>query len=132
MIGLSRIGKSTLYNFINNVQLVGNKEKGKAKVVYVPRVTNTQTAEANSGASSVTLLPNMTDKGDYTLMDMPGYLDKRNYNAVVGVSYVLKAAFEKVKECQFVLVLTQMQFDDAGFFFKGLRGFYNMFDFDKI
>jgi len=52
--------------------------------------------EANSGASSVTLLPNFVDKGDYYLVDFAGYLDKRRYNAVVSVSYALKAAFEVV------------------------------------
>jgi thioredoxin-related protein len=38
-------------------------------------------------------LPNIVDKGDHTLVDFPGYLDRRRYNAVVGVSYVLKGAF---------------------------------------
>lgn len=54
---------------------------------------------------SVTLLPNISDRVDFTLVDMPGYLDQRRYNAVVGVSWVAKAAFEFVEECQFVLVL---------------------------
>ena len=74
-------------------------------VVYEPRIIASQTAESNNGMKSVTLLPNISDRGDYSLIDMPGYLDRRRYNAVVGVSYVLKAAFEIVEECQFLLVL---------------------------
>jgi hypothetical protein len=62
-------------------------------------------AEANNGVKSVTLAPNIADRGNHSLVDMPGYLDKRKYNAVIGVSWVIKAAFENVEECQFVLVI---------------------------
>lgn len=63
---------------------------------------------------------------------MPGYLDKRRYNAVIGVSYVIKTAFSLAEECQFVLVIKNDSFkngqeDDL---FKTFRGFLNMFNFE--
>lgn len=50
-------------------------------------------ATASGGIASVTLQPNILDKGKYTLSDMAGYMDTRGYKEVIGVSYVLKAAF---------------------------------------
>ena len=36
---------------------------------------------------------------------MAGYKDKRDFIGVLGVSYFLKAVFEKVKNVKFLLVL---------------------------
>jgi len=38
---------------------------------------------------------------------MAGFLDKRNYKGVYGVSYFLKSVFEKVKRAKFILVLDE-------------------------
>ncbi len=91
-------------------------------------------AEANNGVKSVTLSPNIADRGDHSLADMPGYLDKRKYNAVIGVSWVIKGAFEVVEECQFVLVIKNDCFKNSGEeeLFRTLKGFVNMFNFDIL
>ena len=60
---------------------------------YAPRIINSQVLEANDNIRSVTLLPNIVSRGDYTLVDLPGFLDKRRHSAVVGVSYAIKGAF---------------------------------------
>ena len=105
LVGLSRSGKSTLFNYINNIQLIGVPSEvvpgfdefglsgAPTDVNYIPRITNSQAVEANDGMKSVTLLPNIVDRVDYTLVDLPGFLDQRRYSAVVGVSYAIKAAF---------------------------------------
>jgi hypothetical protein len=56
-------------------------------------VENAEKVNSNSGIASVTLYPNILDKGEYTLSDMAGFMDTRRYVEVIGVSYVLKAAF---------------------------------------
>ncbi len=66
---------------------------------------STTVAEANNGVKSVTLVPNIYDRGDHSLVDMPPYLDTRKYNAAIGGSWAFKGAFENVEECQFVLVI---------------------------
>jgi hypothetical protein len=65
---------------------------------------------------------------------MPGYLDRRKYNAVIGVSWVIKGAFEVVEECQFILLIKNDSFRNSGEgeLFKTLRGFVNMFNFDVL
>lgn len=45
---------------------------------------------------SVTLIPNASQWNNETLADMAGFGDKRNYIGVLGVSYMLKGAFEKI------------------------------------
>jgi hypothetical protein len=63
-------------------------------------VENAEKANSNSGIASVTLYPNIIDKGEYTLSDMAGFMgfmNSRGYAQVMAVSYVLKAAFEIVK-----------------------------------
>lgn len=63
---------------------------------------------------------------------MAGYMDTRGYAEVVGVSYVLKAAFQKVKECQFALVVMSDYFRIPNELFRSLKGFLKMFNFSEM
>lgn len=75
---------------------------------YETVVTDLTTAELGNTFTSVTLCPNIVEldrEGKITLMDMAGYRDKRNYIGVLGVSYFLKAVFERVKRVKFLIVI---------------------------
>jgi hypothetical protein len=79
-------------------------------------------------------VPNIHDQGEDSLVDMPGYLSFGRYNAVIGVSWVIKGAFEVVEECQFVLLIKNDCFKNSGEgeLFKTLKGFVNMFNLDVL
>lgn len=79
-------------------------------------------------------MPNIHDQGENCLVDMPGYLGQRKYNAVIGVSWVIKGAFEVVEECQFILLIKNDCFKNSGEgeLFKTLKGFVNMFNSDLL
>jgi hypothetical protein len=55
----------------------------------------------------VTLVPNIhvDFKEGVSLIDMAGYEDNRDYVGVVGISYFLKAVFERVRSVKFIIVL---------------------------
>lgn len=75
---------------------------------YETVVSDLTTAELGNTFTSVTLCPNIVEldrEGKITLMDMAGYRDKRNYIGVLGVSYFLKAVFERVKRVKFLIVI---------------------------
>jgi hypothetical protein len=56
---------------------------------------------------SVTLVPNIYKiDNNVSLADMAGYVDKRNHVGVIGVSYMLKACFEKGKNFKFLIVFS--------------------------
>lgn len=60
---------------------------------------------------------------------MAGYKDKRDYIGVLGVSYFLKAVFEKIKKVKFIVVLGEdilIQTSGDGFI-STFMGFLNMF-----
>lgn len=44
---------------------------------------------------------------------MAGFSDTRDYVAVIGVSYFLKALFEKVREVKFVIVFEEDKFTQS-------------------
>ena len=110
LVGQSRVGKSTLFNY-----LLGNRLKGKAltkyKVVY--ECDFEEEHLIGSGFTSVTLLPNIVSevkigemKHQSSVCDMAGFSDSgRSYVGVYSVSYMLKKAFQKTKSVQFLLVL---------------------------
>lgn len=65
-----------------------------------------------------------------TLIDMAGYRDKRDYVGVLGVSYFLKAVFERVKRVKFIVVicedkLTETSGDGIINTFSGFIGMFN-------
>jgi hypothetical protein len=60
---------------------------------------------------------------------MAGYLDKRDYIGVLGVSYFLKAVFQKIKKIKFIIVINEPELltANAGAMIDTLRCFTEMF-----
>jgi len=61
---------------------------------------------------------------------MAGFLDKRNYIGVYGVSYFLKSVFEKVNEVKFIIVIDEenLTLSSGEGVIKTFKGFLNMFN----
>ena len=66
-------------------------------------------AVVGNSFASVTLAPNIYKNYEpkLSLVDMAGYEDTRDYVGVIGVSYFLKALFEKVRKVKFVIVFDE-------------------------
>jgi GTP-binding protein EngB required for normal cell division len=133
LVGLSRVGKSTSYNWILRHPLLAAKEG--AKICYNPQSIRTDTAEVKSGFKSCTMVPNIVtlDK-DTSLIDMPGFGDARDYVGTLAVSYSLKAIFEAVDEIRFVVVISEsyLKDQDGLKLCKALSHFLQLFDFDAL
>ena len=84
----------------------------------------------------MTLAPNVFVEftEDTSLIDMAGYEDSRDYIGVIGVSYFLKALFEKVRKVKFVIVFSEQRFtEETGQgMIQTFNGFFNMFKFDLM
>lgn len=107
LVGLTRAGKSTTFNWILGKHLIG---VGDELTAHYENVINQgeDIAELGDTFTSVTLCPNVVEldrQQQLTLVDMAGYKDKRDYVGVLGVSYFLKAVFERVRRVKFVVVL---------------------------
>lgn len=90
IVGTTRAGKSTLFNALTSRPMTG-KLHDQAQVIYIP---DGEAAKTAPGYTSVTLVPNTYNLDDHTsIADMAGYEDSRNHAGVIGVSYLLKAAF---------------------------------------
>ena len=109
LVGLTRSGKSTLFNFILNKPLIG---KGKLNSKYVLLNQEEESATISDRMVSETLDPNtkVNYTKDTSLIDMAGFLDSRDHVGVIGVSYFLKAIFEQVREAKFLLVFSEDRF----------------------
>jgi hypothetical protein len=61
---------------------------------------------------------------------MAGFLDKRNYIGVYGVSYFLKSVFEKVNQVKFIIVIDEenLTLSSGEGVIKTFKGFLNMFN----
>lgn len=104
---------------------------------YKTVIDDASTAELGDTFTSVTLSPNVVELDPVekiTLMDMAGYQDKRDYIGVLGVSYFLKAVFERVKEVKFLIVIDEQKLlDNAGDgILNTFTGFLNMFNLTDI
>ena len=103
LVGETRVGKSTLLNYLRGLRLQVTKDEDGRKNVYV--CNDEDSAYAKGGFTSVTLLPNIVDSifmdgvsCDISLQDMAGYKDSgRNYVGVFGVSYMLKMALKAAR-----------------------------------
>ena len=84
----------------------------------------------------MTLAPNVHKNFTETvsLIDMAGYFDKRDFVGVIGVSYFLKALFEKVRKVKFLIVFDEHRFieETGDGMIKTFSGFLNMFHIDKM
>ena len=134
MVGLSRAGKSTAFNWMLKTPMVG---KGGRNSEYVNIVSEDPTAAKLGGTfKSVTLAPNVFR--DFTptvsLVDMAGFEDSRDFVGVIGVSYFLKALFEKVRKVKFVIVFSESRFieETGAGIINTFNGFFNMFRFDLM
>lgn len=118
-LGLTRAGKSTVFNWILQKPMKG-VAKGKHSRSVVYELINPQeegVAELGSSFTSVTLAPNVFPNYDNTkettLIDMAGYGDSRNYVGVIGVSYFLRAVFSKVRKAKFVIVFNEATMNES-------------------
>lgn len=146
MVGLSRAGKSTAFNWMLKTPMVG---KGGRNSEYVNIVSEDPTAAKLGGSfKSVTLAPNVfrdfirietttettTEITKVSLVDMAGFEDSRDFVGVIGVSYFLKALFEKVRRVKFVIVFSESRFieETGAGIINTFNGFFNMFRFDLM
>lgn len=110
LVGLTRAGKSTTFNWILGQPMLGKGDEVDA--YYETIVNDAKTAELGNTFTSVTLCPNIVEldkEHRLSLIDMAGYKDKRNYIGVLGVSYFLKAVFERVRKVKFVIVIDEQK-----------------------
>lgn len=70
-------------------------------------------------------------ENEVTFIDMAGYRDKRDYIGVLGVSYFLKAVFEKVTRAKFIIVLSEDKLieNSGDGIVSTFSGFISMFNF---
>jgi hypothetical protein len=133
LVGLTRAGKSTTFNWVLGKPLIG---VGDEVEVHYENVVghDKETAELGDTFTSVTLCPNVVEfdkEGGVELIDMAGYRDKRDYIGVLGVSYFLKAVFERVASVKFLIVLSEdklMENSGEGII-STFSGFISMFNF---
>jgi hypothetical protein len=136
LVGLTRAGKSTTFNWTLGKPLIGVGDEVEAHYENVVS-HDVETAELGDTFTSVTLCPNVVefDKArKVTLIDMAGYRDKRDYIGVLGVSYFLKAVFERVARAKFMVVISEdklMENSGEGII-STFTGFISMFNFQLM
>lgn len=136
LVGLTRAGKSTTFNWMLGKPLIGVGDEVEA---HYENVVNhdQETAELGDTFTSVTLCPNVVEldkQARVELIDMAGYRDKRDYIGVLGVSYFLKAVFERVGRVKFLIVLSEdklMENSGEGII-STFSGFIAMFNFQLL
>ncbi len=90
-VGLTRVGKSTCYNWVSKKVLRGVDEEGR--VIY--KLLSEDGAPIAAGQLSLTLVFNEEIYDERTsIVDLAGWNDKRDSTGVYGVSYNMKAVFE--------------------------------------
>ena len=106
MLGLTRVGKSTLFNWLTKKFLIGVKSFGK----YLYESTDPTRAQMSANIASKTLIFNIADMSEgVSIIDTAGFKDKRNYIGVFSVNCMLKMLFESGKQFKFVLVMNKEQ-----------------------
>ena len=65
---------------------------------------------------------------------MAGFMDKRNYVGVYGVSYFLKSVFEKVGQAKFIIVIDEenLKLGNGEGIMKTFGGFLDMFNLKQM
>lgn len=112
IIGDSRIGKSTLFNYLNGVRLEAKVNDEDGDYVLAKVSQNEGGADTAKQYDSVTLIPNVERlefMGDTLgLIDTAGFEDAgRGYVGVFGVSFLLHELLERSKSIKFIFVLSQ-------------------------
>lgn len=114
LVGITRVGKSTLYNYLKGVTLVPKYEEGE----YIYESAYEKVAETKGGFDSVTLIANISKscrlnevRYQVGLCDMAGFSDHgRSYLGVYMVSYMLRECFNQAKKMKFILVIEHSTF----------------------
>lgn len=115
-MGITRVGKSTLYNYLKGVTLVPKYEDEDREYTYESAYE--KVAETKGGFGSVTLIANISkscrlNQARYRvgLCDMAGFSDEgRSYMGVYMVSYMLRECFNQAKRMKFILVIGHATF----------------------
>ena len=85
LVGLSRAGKSTSFNWMLNMPMIG---KGNLNSEYINMISDDPSVATIGGTfKSVTLVPNVfvDFTSNVSLADMAGFEDSRDYVGVIGV-----------------------------------------------
>jgi hypothetical protein len=93
LIGLTRVGKSTVFNWINNKPLVGRENEYGVVNYYLVNEKDNQAAEVSDLQTSKTLIPNVYNVDNVTRIDTAGFKDKRNHVGVFSVNCMLNFIF---------------------------------------
>jgi hypothetical protein len=103
-VGLTRVGKSTCFNWAARKVLRGIDEDGR--IIF--KLVSEDGAQMAPGQLSVTLVFNEEEYDKETsLIDLAGWGDKRNYTGVYGVSYNMKAVFDTADEVKFLITFSR-------------------------
>ena len=135
VVGESRVGKSTLFNYLLGARLKGVRGEGnKSHSIFYE--AEFEEAKSQYAFKSVTLLPNIQDielnQEIMAIEDMAGFNDKnRGYKGVFMVSYMLVESLKNAKESKFILVceeanINQGQIEDV---IKPFVNFIKMFKY---
>ena len=131
LVGLSRVGKSTVHNWLRGVPLVGRlNEFG---VLHYDAVSNNDIAEMSPEANSKTLIANVRVTDENTcIIDTAGFRDRRNHIGVFCVNFMLKVIFEKGKNFKFIIVISRSQIDLHKDVMDTFFHFINLFDWENL
>lgn len=114
IVGDTRVGKSTLFNFLMRVPIIGFEVEDGSDVVYKPQFQ--KGVDMKNTFTSVTLVPNIgkisLNAEDSTLVDLAGFFDSsRSYVGIFGVSFMLERVLETIKEFKFMLAVYSSNFE---------------------
>ena len=130
LIGLTRVGKSTVFNWLAGHMIMGKREKGKAKYEEVPDMKGAEVSDRPISKTLISNIEHLPDGG--CLIDPAGFQDRRNHVGVFTVNYMLKLIFEKGQSFQFLIVIPRSKVDDGGDVLETLYEFVNLFDYENL
>ena len=106
MVGGTRSGSSTVFNWAARVSMIGNDSANSAYTVYNALASNA--AAVASSFSSVTLVPNIREhEWKLSLVDMPGYGNTNGYVDKMCANYFFKVLFDRARKVKFVIVVDE-------------------------
>lgn len=110
LVGYTRAGKSTVFNYMLNKKMTGYGTRKKS-FFELDQKDEDGAAELGWAFTSVTMDPNIhpcfDSKEKVSLIDMAGFKDTRDYVGAIAVSYFLKSLFERVRKDKFVIVIPE-------------------------
>lgn len=137
LVGYTRVGKSTVFNWLLNKVMTGAGAKKKS-FYKLDQEDEIGAAELGRTFTSVTMDPNVnpgfnTEK-KVSLIDMAGFKDSRDHVGAIAVSYFLKSIFSKVRKAKFIIVIPESYLDEENGegITKTFIGFIDMFPFGEM